>query len=253
MNRVAILASLVVAVIGFVLLSIYVRQFQREASGGDPVELLAMRQDVAAGAPLTEQTLVVRTLPERYLEARQVLASDLPRVLGVRASIGLEANQTLLWTDLATTSHDRSSFSSRIPKGMRAMSVAGMGRRAFGNLMRPGDRVDVLLTKARTGSEARVVTVPLLQNILVLAVGSSFGATVEEDSPLRSDTVALLVTIDQASLIAQARRDGALSFVLRNEDDLEINEGLAETDDSDVLEQEKRARRQRRLRIERVD
>lgn len=253
MNRVAILASLVVAVIGFVLLSIYVRQFQREASGGDPVELLAMRQDVAAGAPLTEQTLVVRTLPERYLEARQVLASDLPRVLGVRASIGLEANQTLLWTDLATTSHDRSSFSSRIPKGMRAMSVAGVGRRAFGNLMRPGDRVDVLLTKARTGSEARVVTVPLLQNILVLAVGSSFGATVEEDSPLRSDTVALLVTIDQASLIAQARRDGALSFVLRNEDDLEINEGLAETDDSDVLEQEKRARRQRRLRIERVD
>ena len=253
MNRVAILASLVVAVIGFVLLSIYVRQFQREASGGDPVELLAMRQDVAAGAPLTEQTLVVRTLPERYLEGRQVLASDLPRVLGVRASIGLEANQTLLWTDLATTSHDRRSFSSRIPKGMRAMSVAGMGRRAFGNLMRPGDRVDVLLTKARTGSEARVVTVPLLQNILVLAVGSSFGATVEEDSPLRSDTVALLVTIDQASLIAQARRDGALSFVLRNEDDLEINEGLAETDDSDVLEQEKRARRQRRLRIERVD
>jgi pilus assembly protein CpaB len=253
MNRVAMLASLVVAVIGFVLLSIYVRQFQREASGGDPVELLAMRQDVAADAPLTEQMLVVRTLPERYLEGRQVLASDLPRVLGVRASIGLEANQTLLWTDLATTSHDRSSFSSRIPKGMRAMSVAGMGRRAFGNLMRPGDRVDVLLTKAKTGSEARVVTVPLLQNILVLAVGSSFGATVEEDSPLRSDTVALLVTIDQASLIAQARRDGALSFVLRNEDDLEINEGLAETDDSDVLEQEKRARRQRRLRIERVD
>jgi pilus assembly protein CpaB len=253
MNRVAMLASLVVAVIGFVLLSIYVRQFQREASGGDPVELLAMRQDVAAGAPLTEQMLVVRTLPERYLEGRQVLASDLPRVLGVRASIGLEANQTLLWTDLATTSHDRSSFSSRIPKGMRAMSVAGMGRRGFGNLMRPGDRVDVLLTKAKTGSEARVVTVPLLQNILVLAVGSSFGATVEEDSPLRSDTVALLVTIDQASLIAQARRDGALSFVLRNEDDLEINEALAETDDSDVLEQEKRARRQRRLRIERVD
>jgi pilus assembly protein CpaB len=253
MNRVAMLASLVVTVIGFVLLSIYVRQFQREASGGDPVELLAMRQDVAAGAPLTEQMLVVRTLPERYLEGRQVLASDLPRVLGVRASIGLEANQTLLWTDLATTSHDRSSFSSRIPKGMRAMSVAGLGRRAFGNLMRPGDRVDVLLTKAKTGSEARVVTVPLLQNILVLAVGSSFGATVEEDSPLRSDAVTLLVTIDQASLIAQARRDGALSFVLRNEDDLEINEGLAETDDSDVLEQEKRARRQRRLRIERVD
>jgi hypothetical protein len=36
-------------------------------------------------------------------------------------------------------------------------------------------------------------------------------------------------------------------------DDLEIAVGLGETDDTDVLEQEKRASRQRRLRLERVD
>jgi len=253
MNRIAMLASVAVAALGCVLLAVYVRQFQREARGGDSVELLATRQNVAVGVPLTEQMLVVRPLPENYIEDRQVLASDLPRVLGVRASIDLEANQTLLWTDLATTPRDRSSFSSRIPRGMRAMSVAGVGRRAFSNLMRPGDRVDVLLTKAKPGPEAKVVTLPLLQNLLVLAVGISFGATDEEPSPIGSDSVTLLVTIDQASLLAQARRDGALSLVLRNEDDLEINEGLTETDDSDVLEQEKRARRQRRLRIEKVD
>ena len=133
------------------------------------------------------------------------------------------------------------------------MSVTGVGRRAFSNLMLPGDRVDLLLTKAKPGPEARVVTLPLLQNLLVLAVGSSFGATDEESSRIGSDSVTLLVTIDQASLLAQARRDGTLSLLLRNEDDLEINEGLPETDDADVLEQEKRARRQRRLRIEKVD
>jgi len=253
MNRTAMLASAIVAALGFVLLTVYVRQFQREAAGGDPVELLAMRQDVAVGAPLTEQMLVVRALPANYVEDRQVLASDLPRVLGVRASIGLQADQTLLWSDLATTPRDRSSFSSRIPRGMRAMSVTGVGRRAFSNLMLPGDRVDLLLTKAKPGPEARVVTLPLLQNLLVLAVGSSFGATDEESSRIGSDSVTLLVTIDQASLLAQALRDGTLSLVLRNEDDLEINEGLPETDDADVLEQEKRARRQRRLRIEKVD
>lgn len=253
MNRVAVFASVLTAAFGFMLLSIYVRQFQREATGGEPVPLLAMRQDVAVGVPLTEQMLVIRTLPESYVEDRQVLASDLPRVLGVRASIGLEANQTLLWTDLSTTPQNRSSLSSRIPRGMRAIAVAGAGRSAFGTLMRPGDRVDVLLTKVQPGSEARVITVPLLQNLLVLAVGNSFDVEGRESNPTRSDSVTLLVTVDQASLLAQARRDGTLSFVLRNEDDLEVNEGLAETDDFDVLEQEKRARRQRRLRIEKVD
>ena len=253
MNRTALLASVIVAALGFVLLGVYVRQFQREATGGDPIALLAMSQDVAAGVPLTEQMLLVRTLPEGYVEERQVIASALPRVLGVRSSIDLEANQTLLWTDLSTAPRDRSSLSSRVPKGMRAMSIAGTGRRSFADLMRPGDRVDVLLTKARPGSEARVVTVPLLQNVLVLAVGDRFGGTDPQSAPLRSDSVTLLLTIDQASLLAQARRDAILNLVLRNENDLEINEGLAETDDSDVLEQEKRARRQRRLRIEKVD
>jgi len=253
MNRTAILASVIVAALGFVLLGVYVRQFQREATGGDPIALLAMSQDVAAGVPLTEQMLIVRTLPESYVEERQVLASALPRVLGVRSSIDLEANQTLLWTDLSTSPRDRSSLSSRMPKGMRAMSISGAGGRFSAELMRPGDRVDVLLTKATPGSAAKVVTVPLLQNLLVLAVGDRFGAADVQSSPLRSDSVTLLLTIDQASLLAQARRDAILNLVLRNGNDLEINEGLAETDDSDVLEQEKRARRQRRLRIERVD
>lgn len=253
MNRVAIAASIATATLGFALLAIYVKQFQIEARGGEPIELLVMRKDVAAGAALSEEMLVMRPLPANFVEDRQVRASDLPRVLGVRASIALEANQTLLWSDLAITPRDRSSLSSRIPRGMRAMSISGIGRRGFGNLIRPGDRVDVLLTKAKPGSEEKVVTIPLLQNLLVLAIGESFGATEQDVSSRGSDAVTLLVTVDQASLLAQARRDGALSLVLRNENDLEINEGLGETDDSDVLEQEKRANRQHRLRIERVN
>ena len=253
MNRAAVLASLCVALFGFVLLAVYMRQFHREAAGGAPVELLAMRRDVAAGEPISEQMLLRRTLPENYLEDRQVLASDLPRVLGVRASIELTANQTLLWTDLATTSRDLRSFSSRIPRGMRAMSIIAASRRGFSELMQPGDRVDVLLTKARPGPEEKMVTLPLLQNLLVLAVGASFGGVDGEVSPRGSNSITVLLSLEQASLLAHAQRDGTLSFALRNVEDLEVNESLAETDDSDVLEQEKRARRQRRLRMERVD
>lgn len=253
MNRAAIVASLCAGAFGFLLLVVYMRQFHREAAGGAPVELLAMRRDVAAGEPISDQALVVRTLPENYLEDRQVLASDLPRVLGVRASISLTANQTLLWTDLATTSRDMRSFSARIPRGMRAMSIATVRRYAFGGLMEPGDRVDVLLTKEKPGPQPVAVTVPLLQNLLVLAVGSRFDGTDTESSFARSSSITVLVTLEQASLLAHAQRDGMLSFALRNANDLSVNESLSETDDSDVLEHEKLARRQHRVRIEKVD
>lgn len=253
MNRHALLMSTVVALLGGILLAVYVRQFQREASGGDPISLLALRQDVGSGVPLTEAMLVVRTLPEKYVEDRQVLASDVSKALGVKTSIGLEANQTLLWTDLATTPQHRKSLSSRIPKGMRAMSVAEAGGRAFADLMRPGDRVDVLLTRAKPGPEPKVVTVPLLQNILVLAIGNNFDRATHERGQRGSDSATLLLSIDQASLLAQARRSGTLNLALRNEHDLAINGGLPETDDSDVLTWEKRIQRQSRLRLERVD
>ena len=253
MNRNAMIISVAVTFLGVMLLGVYIRQFQRETSGGAPIALLAMRQDIAAGVPLTEQMLVVRRLPESYVETRQVLASDLPRVLGVRASIPLEANQTLLWTDLAGTLQHRAALSTRIPRGMRAMAVAGVGRSALGSLIRPGDRVDVLLTKTKPGPETNVVTVPLLQNVLVLAVGDDVDPMNEEVHSRASDSVTLLLTVDQASLLAQARQSSTLSLALRNENDLAINEGLTETDDSDILELEKRASRQRRLRIEKVD
>lgn len=253
MNRNAMFVSVAVAAVGMVLLAVYIRQFQRETSGGEPIALLTMRQDIAAGVPLNEQMLVVRRLPESYVETRQILASDLPRVLGVRASIPLEANQTLLWTDLAGSSQHRTALSTRIPRGMRAMAITGAGRSAFGELMRPGDRVDVLLTKTKSGSETNIVTVPLLQNVLVLAVGNDFDPMGAEVHPRASDSVTLLVTVDQSSLLAQARQNATLSLALRNENDLAINEGLPETSDSDILELEKRASRQRRLRIEKVD
>ncbi len=253
MNRNAMFASVAVASVGVMLLGVYIRQFQRETSGGEPIALLAMRQDVAAGVPLNEQMLVVRRLPESYVEARQVLASDLPRVLGVRASIPLEANQTLLWTDLAGTLQHRAALSTRIPRGMRAMAVTGAGRGDLGELIRPGDRVDVLLTKTKPGPETNVVTVPLLQNVLVLAVGKEFDPMRKEVHSRGSDSVTLLLTVDQASLLAQARQNSTLSLALRNENDLAINEALPETNDSDILELEKRASRQRRLRIEKVD
>ena len=250
-NRVPLLASVAVAALGCVLLVVYVRQFQREATGGAPVALLAMRRAVTAGEPLGEQMLVAHMVPESYVESRQVLASEMPRVLGVPAAIDLDANQTLAWTDLTSTRRDQSSLSDRIPPGMRAMIIEQRGRRAFGKLLRPG--VDVLLTKMKPGIDGTVVPVPLLQSILVLAVGNTIEAANIESSASRLDFVTLLLSVDQASLLAHAKRGGELNLTLRNESDLEINEGLPETDDSDVLVQERRARRLRRLPIERVD
>lgn len=248
-SRVPLVVALVTAVAGALLLGVYVQRLQREISGGSPISLLALREDLAAGSRLDEAHLVSHDVPETYVESRQVRASELAKVLGVRTAVPLEAHHTLSWTDLDSTTRHARILSEHVPSGMRAISVPSGGRLGIGSLMRPGDRVDVLVTRIR--EDGRSVTIPLLQNVLVLSVGGRLSST---DTAASDDSraVSLLVTVDQASLLVHAKRDSLVSLVLRNPEDLQVNEGLPDTYDSDVLEQDRRSRRQRRVVLERV-
>jgi pilus assembly protein CpaB len=247
-----LIVSLAIGALGAILLALYLHRFQAKARGGALIALLALRQDVAAGNPLREEMLVVHQVPESYIESRQVRAAEMHRVLGVRTAIDLETNQTLAWTDLSTTPRDHIPLSARVPAGMRALVIQQPRDRAFSALLTPGDRVDVLLTRQRSDSHGSAVTITLLQNVLVLAVGTRIDAAYPKADGSGREAVTLLLTVKQAALLTHAQRDGDLSLILRNADDLELLPDLPETDDSDVLVAERRAARQGRPLLERV-
>ena len=247
--RAPYVAALVTALVGAALLGVYVRRLRMEISGGAPVSLIALSEDLPAGSLIREQHLMRHEVPETFVESRQVRAADASKVLGVRTSVALEANHTLSWTDLASTARDDRVLSDHVPPGMRAIVVSSSNTSTIGSFLRPGDRVDVLVT--RSSDQGRSVTIPLLQNVLVLSVGNRLNAA-DVISATGARTVSLLVTVDQASLLVHAKTDGIVNLVLRNPDDLEVSEGLPDTYDTDVLEQESRNRRQRRAVLERV-
>jgi pilus assembly protein CpaB len=183
----------------------------------------------------------IRNLPASYVEERHIQAADAERIIGVRVSMGVKANESLLWTDLATTAQQRRDLSGLVRNGMRAVTIKAEMESAFGGLLRPGDRVDCLLTTTKAESRERV-TIPLLQNVLVLAVGSDVGAT---QSQRRADRqryreVSLSVTVEQAQILTFAGDVGELTLILRNPDDIAILEELPETTARNILEIEER-------------
>ncbi len=246
MNRTALLAAAGVTIVGVALFVLYMRRFETEAAGGEPVDVLMVTADVPLGEPLSIEKLATRQLPEAYVEDRHVLASDQQRVLGIRVNTALRANQSLLWTDLATGASERRDLSTLLREGMRALTIHADPSSSFGGLLRPGDRVDVLLTAERPGSETRV-TVPLQQNVLVLAVGADTGGPDRVSSEggrastsNRGIEVTVAVTIEQAAMLTHARESGSLQLVLRNPDDVEIVNAIPETTDTDLVRPERR-------------
>jgi pilus assembly protein CpaB len=227
-NRFALSIALVVALLGAGLLFVYLRRFERDASGGAPVAVLVAVKPVEPGTVLTESILGVRNVPTAYVETRAVRLSERSRVLGLRVPGRIQAQQTLMWTDLATAGDDRRDLSSLVEPGMRAVTVraknGGFGDRA-NELVRPGDRVDVLVT---TGERDQQATTVLLQNVLVLAVGLDTGGDPgdKRTNGPRDSLLTLSLTIREAELEALAAESGRISVALRNPDDIRVVDGL---------------------------
>lgn len=270
MNTKALIIAIGAAALGLVLLLLYKQRFEAEASGGVPVRVLIAVQDIPLGAALAENMMGYRLIPQAYLEDRFIRYSDVRRIIGVRVSNGLRANQTVMWTDLATASDARRDLSSLVSTGMRAITVRADITNSFGGLLRPGDRVDVLGTLSRTGGENDRVTIPLLQNVLVLAAGRDTGGEAQRqtvngtggnNNPVEISQITLSVSMEEAQLLTYAAdRGGAggrhtgLTLVLRNPEDIAILEGVPETNIEDIFEPTRRANvsRRRRQVIERI-
>jgi len=221
MYRRALLIAFVCAVIAVTLFVLYVKRFEQESSGGERVRVLAVLRPIERGKPVTDDALTVREVPQAYVEDRAVREADKSKVVGLRVGGLVQAQQTLMWTDLAVASEERRDLSALVQPGRRAVTTH-FRNVTGGSLVRPGDYVDVINVGTRTGgNDARQATV-LLQRVLVLAVGSSTLAESAFDSKGtdgRQGDLTLSVTLPEAQLLAVASEHDSLVVALRSADD----------------------------------
>jgi pilus assembly protein CpaB len=203
MNRYQLGISAGLALLGTLLLALYLRRVEDEVSGGPPMPVLVVKGSLARGAVLDADMLAVREVPSAYVEGRAVRASELDHVLGLQLAGALEATDTLLWSDLATGEEER-GLSALVQPGKLAQSVL-VGGTGASSLIRPGDYVDVF-----AGPE------PLLQKVLVLAVG----ANTRRDGSAGDDAHLLTLSLDaEQTRRLKSNELRGLSAGVRNSDD----------------------------------
>jgi pilus assembly protein CpaB len=102
---------------------------------------------------------------------------------------------------------------SLIPPGMRAVSVRVNDVISVDGFVRPGARVDVLLTVTMPEGERQTTTV--LQNVKVLASGHSLERNAIDDA-LNTSVITLVVPLADAQRLTLASSEGHILLVLRN-------------------------------------
>jgi pilus assembly protein CpaB len=253
MNKRALVVSLVMALLGTALLLLYLRKFERDMSGGEPVELLMAQKPIERGKVITEDMLTTRSVPLAYVEDRAIKAAERSKVVGLQTSVALFPQQTLMWTDLAITTEDR-DLSSLIQPGKRAIAVrasTGQDDTRGNQLIRPGDYVDVIATFQAELENSEQSSAVLLQRILVLAVGSETQTVSDankRDTPtwMRDKQLTLSLSLPEAQLLSLALERGRLSVAVRPPNDPGTLDDLPDLKASALLDTKVRADLQRR-------
>ena len=151
------------------------------------------------------------SLPPGYFSASDAMEG---RVL----IVSLKQNEPILETKLAPTSVSTGGVSAVVTPGKRAIAVKGDKVLGISGFIKPGNRVDVLVTLKHGKTETTKI---VLENVLVLASGKEIQEN-DKGNPSPVDVYTMEVTPEEGEKLTLAASKGKLQFALRNVTDAEI-------------------------------
>ncbi len=235
--------KLLAAAIGFGLLAALLAVFylkMREAAlrakltpDDEKIQVVVANRDLAKGTVIAAdpENFAVRAIPRDFVHTDAITAADLPQVEGKKLVENLAAGKALL-RSFIDEDFPR-DFSDTIPLRRRAMTVQVDEVNAVNGFIRPGNRIDILVTLPAgvAGDSSTDAVMPVLENVEVLATGRDSAREYEEKMMLiqggvmnaapvtNYSSITINVTPEEAALVETAQDKGDLLALLRNRKD----------------------------------
>ncbi|MEO1576162.1 MAG: Flp pilus assembly protein CpaB [Pseudomonadota bacterium] len=180
-----------------------------------PVEAVVAAYDIRVGELLTFENLLVREVPSGFLHADAITPDIVDNIVGRKLMYPIRRGEVVLQSHASTKVG--SNFSTMIPEGERALTFPVDQVSSVNGLLRPGDRIDLVVTMDNTRGDT--ITRALLTDVTVLATGIAVDELSATESGDRYQTITLSVSSESAAKIIHAREAGSLSVVLRGPTD----------------------------------
>jgi len=174
--------------------------------------IVLVTRSLPVGAVLTDRDLKVVSWPGEAVPSGYI--RSVKDAVGRGVITPVAENEPLLDAKMSTKEAG-GGLPIIIRDGMRAVSVRVDEVIGVAGFVLPGTRVDVMLTLDKNLSRPQAVTKTLLQNVQTLAAGQSVTRD-KEGKPQTVTVITVLVSPDDAELLALAAKEGRLQLALRN-------------------------------------
>ena len=232
-TKVAAVAAVLVALLAVVAVNKYVKSRTTVVQAPKATVLVAS-MEIKEGGELGAEMLSTTQIPLEALSNAHIslpapgapgyekaLADIEAQLVGRRVKRLVAAGTPIFWMDVET--EQKTPFAELIAEGNRAVTMSVDSVASVNGFIRPGSRVDVVLTASEealgivTGSQAkggkRIVSSVILQNVPVIAVGSNYDLS---GTTSGYGTITLNLPTRAAILMIQARSMGQITYLLRN-------------------------------------
>ena len=201
------LIAFILAALFFFTLSTREQQFTK--SYGEPVSVLVAKYDIPERTMFKPDLMSQPTpVPRKFvlqdaIEIKSV--TDFSKIRDLVTLVRVPKGNQITYSQLARVSPD-TGLAVKVPPGLRAAVVPVENE--FMSLIKPGDRVDVLCTfpiASPEGGGTEWVTATILQNILVLSVGSDMGGVLPPDEMKKKEKASKeKMTVSEGGFVAVA-------------------------------------------------
>lgn len=223
---VPILVAVVAIGIAFAVSLMVYSKFQNKPTIGKPVAVdtipIAVASiDVPWGTSIVIDKSMIKMVPYLKKGLPSGCFSDLLALEGRILVYPVKTDEPIFESRLAPTSVTIGGIAAVLTPKKRAMSVKVNAVIGISGFIHPNNRVDVLVTINR--KEGGTITKIVLENILVLAVGSTLGDGDKKDKSQQRGVreITLEVTPEEGEQLALATNKGAIQLALRNFADTE--------------------------------
>jgi pilus assembly protein CpaB len=199
---------------------------ERKAEELQMARIVVASQDLAFGTPLNDTNTRLVNWPASSVPAGAF--TSLQEAANGRVALRPITPGEPILASKVSGAGGRATLSANLPENMRAVAIPVNRVAGVAGFVRPGDVVDVMLTRQIPGegsTSTDKMTHVLLENVLVLATDQI--ADEKNTEPTISQTATLQTDLFGAQKLALAREVGTFTLALRNVENQDV--GATET------------------------
>ena len=201
------------------------RERERLLPNVETTDVVVAKADLKRGEIVGTDNMAVRKVPKEFVPGTAVDPGGFSNVEGARLAVDMRRGEILIRGTLEGA--DTSTFSTRVPTGVRAITLAVDEVNSLSGLLQPNDRVDLFFTakpaRRSAGPNTADQTRLLLQNVLILATGRQVRPSIANGSQTGVGRAFTTITIEASPGDVQrlilAQKAGTVTAVLRGSTD----------------------------------